>query len=224
MSTSPINHDEDSPGVRDRGESSRQSVTLLLAAGKSITAAAEAAGIHRSTIHHWLAADPAFAAAVESARSEYLETLRDKLRDQAALALDTLTELLTRPDTPPSVRLRAALAVLQRPQFPNPGWNLPEPVETEEQRRLSRQLAMVDADYDIIRKSRALQKDQLLSLRAAAGAGRQNSTLFDTLSVSVPPASQPARNSLCPCGSGKKYKRCCGHNAPPRLSALPFAV
>lgn len=25
-------------------------------------------------------------------------------------------------------------------------------------------------------------------------------------------AKAPARNSLCPCGSGKKYKRCCGGN------------
>lgn len=24
--------------------------------------------------------------------------------------------------------------------------------------------------------------------------------------------SKPALNSLCPCGSGKKYKRCCGRN------------
>lgn len=28
-----------------------------------------------------------------------------------------------------------------------------------------------------------------------------------------------ARNALCPCASGKKYKRCCGAGAPPLLSA-----
>ncbi|MBL8291522.1 MAG: SEC-C domain-containing protein [Bryobacterales bacterium] len=27
------------------------------------------------------------------------------------------------------------------------------------------------------------------------------------------------RNSPCPCGSGKRYKRCCGVNAPPILHA-----
>src|SRR5689334_996672 len=27
------------------------------------------------------------------------------------------------------------------------------------------------------------------------------------------------RNEPCPCGSGKKYKRCCGVNAAPKLSA-----
>ena len=44
-----------------------------------------------------------------------------------------------------------------------------------------------------------------------------------------PPAPQPAtsfcekpkftpRNAPCPCGSGDKYKRCCGKNAPPVLN------
>ncbi len=29
------------------------------------------------------------------------------------------------------------------------------------------------------------------------------------------PRSQVARNALCPCNSGDKYKRCCGRQAPP---------
>jgi hypothetical protein len=32
-----------------------------------------------------------------------------------------------------------------------------------------------------------------------------------------PPAATP-RNAQCPCGSGAKYKRCCGRNAPPVLN------
>ncbi|MBT9569022.1 MAG: sulfotransferase [Thiobacillus sp.] len=28
--------------------------------------------------------------------------------------------------------------------------------------------------------------------------------------------SSPGRNALCPCGSGKKFKRCCGLSSPPR--------
>jgi uncharacterized protein YchJ len=36
------------------------------------------------------------------------------------------------------------------------------------------------------------------------------------------PPDEPAtaRNAPCPCGSGLKYKRCCGRNAPPRLSVV----
>jgi uncharacterized protein YecA (UPF0149 family) len=38
-----------------------------------------------------------------------------------------------------------------------------------------------------------------------------------------PPRSEPVRstkvgrNEPCPCGSGKKFKRCCGANPPPTL-------
>ena len=31
------------------------------------------------------------------------------------------------------------------------------------------------------------------------------------------PALPTPRNASCPCGSGRKYKRCCGHDAPPVL-------
>jgi uncharacterized protein YchJ len=37
-----------------------------------------------------------------------------------------------------------------------------------------------------------------------------------TSSFCNPPATP--RNALCPCGSGVKYKRCCGTNAPPVLN------
>ena len=32
-------------------------------------------------------------------------------------------------------------------------------------------------------------------------------------------APETARNAACPCGSGQKYKRCCGKNAPPLIQA-----
>ncbi len=35
----------------------------------------------------------------------------------------------------------------------------------------------------------------------------------------APPRMPVARTAPCPCGSGKKYKRCCGTTAPPLLSA-----
>ncbi|MEO7649587.1 MAG: SEC-C metal-binding domain-containing protein, partial [Bryobacteraceae bacterium] len=34
-------------------------------------------------------------------------------------------------------------------------------------------------------------------------------------------AAGTARNSPCPCGSGVKYKRCCGHHAPPVMRSSP---
>jgi len=33
-----------------------------------------------------------------------------------------------------------------------------------------------------------------------------------------------ARNSQCPCGSGRKYKNCCGQRARPGAGALPAMI
>jgi hypothetical protein len=55
---------------------------------------------------------------VDEAQREYAAILSDGMRDLAALALETLRALLEDPKTPPAVRLKTALAVLQRPNFP----------------------------------------------------------------------------------------------------------
>jgi hypothetical protein len=139
-------------------------VIAALAQGRTITDAARGASIHRTTIHHWFRTAPVFKAAFQEAQREYVDTLHDGLRDLAARAVETLRNLLSDPNTPPAVRLRTALAILQRPKQ---GWQLPERIETPPNHSPS----------------------------VSAGA----------------PASPPiARCAPCPCGSGNKYKRCCG--------------
>ena len=39
--------------------------------------------------------------------------------------------------------------------------------------------------------------------------------------IDLPVEPQVARNALCPCGSGQKFKRCCGIAAPPILHSNP---
>ena len=97
-------------------------VMLALASGSTVTRAARDASIHRSTIYQWLE-NPAFADAFTLARLEFRNTLHDQLQELTATAFDTIRQLLTNPDTPPSVRLRAALAVLNHGK-----WTLPDPV------------------------------------------------------------------------------------------------
>jgi hypothetical protein len=48
-----------------------------------------------------------------------------------------------------------------------------------------------------------------------------NSSLTGSKAAEMPGAkrTQLARNATCPCGSGEKYKRCCGEEAPPFLNA-----
>jgi uncharacterized protein YecA (UPF0149 family) len=137
-----------------------------LAAGRTIVSAAEQAGVSRATVHNWLKL-PGFQAALDQARQDFAAQIQAKLYEITALALDTIRHTLTDPAISPAVKLKAALAVIDRPLFPKPA-----AAEPEETPQASPKLVLSDT----------------------------------------------ARNAPCPCGSGNKYKRCCGTNAPPRLS------
>jgi hypothetical protein len=101
-----------------------------------------------------------------------------------------MRNLLEDPKTPPSVRLKTALAILQRPHFPNRGWHLPERIEDRREQQVVDNLAEIKADYDAMRMTDAIEAN-----------------------------SQPiARCAPCPCGSGLKYKRCCGAASPGRVN------
>ena len=161
-------------------------VVLALAEGKTVTVAARQAGIHRTTIHHWLRTQPEFVNAAHEAQDEYEFLLTDQLAELAALALSTLRALLEDPKTPPSVRLKAALAVLERPRAPERSWTLPTLVDTPDERQAAENLAMIEADHKARKMTAAVQPP----------SGK-------------PVTGTPPRNAPCPCGSGLKYKRCC---------------
>ena len=168
-------------------------VIAALAQGRTITDAARDASLHRTTIHHWFRTEPTFNTAFQEAQREYIETLQDGMRDLAARAVETLRNLLDGPNTPPAVRLRTALAVLQRPHFPKQGWHLPERIETAREQEVIHQLTEIEADYRAMRMTEAMQTNAQMKNEEPA-----------------PPAPPIARCAPCPCGSGNKYKRCCG--------------
>ena len=89
-------------------------VAEALAEGATITAAAEAAGLHRSTIHNWFRECKPFRNAVEDARDDAMENMREEMKELYKLALKTLKNLIQDPKASPSVRLRAALAIVTR--------------------------------------------------------------------------------------------------------------
>ena len=64
-------------------------------------------------VAEWLRDDPEFIAALNRAKSFRRERLRAEVRSLASDAMATLRELVSGPDVPPSVRLRASLAILQ---------------------------------------------------------------------------------------------------------------
>lgn len=91
----------------------QEHVIGFIAAGISITKTAAEFKIHRNTIGHWRRTNPAFAQALADAQYERTLYWRDEAEDHAALAIFTIGELLSSSSTPPSIRLRAALAMLR---------------------------------------------------------------------------------------------------------------
>jgi hypothetical protein len=81
--------------------------------GTTVTAAAEAAGVDRATVHRWLRHDTDFQAELNRGKAELLDAVRAELRALASDAVGVVRDMLS-PATaaPPPVRLKAALAVL----------------------------------------------------------------------------------------------------------------
>src|SRR5260370_27712472 len=132
-------------------------VVEALAEGRTVSGAARQAGIHRTTIHHWIRDHAEFKAAAGQAQAEYAAALSDEMRASCATPLKTLRDLVERSDMPPAVSLKAALAVLNRPHFPQRGWHLPERIEFPREQQIADDLVELKADYNIMRMSQALE-------------------------------------------------------------------
>ena len=74
---------------------------------------ADVAGCDPEAVAEWLQDDPAFIAGLNRAKSFRRERLRADVLSLASDAMATLRELVSGPEVPPSVRLRASLAILE---------------------------------------------------------------------------------------------------------------
>jgi hypothetical protein len=74
---------------------------------------ADVAGCESEDVAEWLRDDPEFIAGLNRAKSFRRERLRADVLSLASDAMATLRELVSGPDVPPSVRLRASVAILQ---------------------------------------------------------------------------------------------------------------
>lgn len=171
-------------------------VIEALAAGATVTAAAELASVSRPTVYHWLENAP-FAQALAFAKQEHAISLRDRLQSMTEKALDKLEAVLDNPKSSPSVLLRASLAVLNRKN-----WHIPTIEDCAAE--INAAADRMDADPDVQDNPNAYDQ-QLTKLYRIPEQMKSTPHLTP-------------RNALCPCGSGKKYKRCCGHDAPPVLT------
>jgi len=91
----------------------QQRVIAALVQGSTISAAARAAGLHRTTVHYWCRTQPHFRLALEQAKQIHADFVRDELRALSRTAMDVLKRMITNPNYSGAVRLRAILAVIQ---------------------------------------------------------------------------------------------------------------
>jgi len=133
-------HTKDPSNLSSLSDAQRQ-VVAALAQGRTITAAARQAQLHRSTIHNWLNDIPAFREALADARSQYSAQLRDEMKELSGAALETLRTLLQDPQTPAPVRLHTSLAILERQDWRLPAvTNSSADYETRTDRDLEREI------------------------------------------------------------------------------------
>jgi hypothetical protein len=88
-------------------------VIVALVRGATVTDATKQANIDRTTFYVWLKSDATFQAELNRAKKEHTDAMRAQLRGLADAAISTVREMLTGPDIPAGVRLKAAVTVLQ---------------------------------------------------------------------------------------------------------------
>jgi transposase-like protein len=178
----------------------QQKVAALLSAGATIAAAARAAGVHRNTVTNWRR-NPAI---------------------QAALTQDSQAKAnLWLGETDPVVLLKAALTLLELQRQAPPA---------APQKAIRETSDSVDAPYRPATKPGEIVQ----SAHNAAHGLATSHAAHETNPIRGPAIPQPSgtprpsaiaalphglkisRNHPCPCGSGKKFKRCCLSSQEPK--------
>ena len=184
----------------------QEHVAASLASGSTLAAAAEAAGVHRNTITYWRRHSTDFREAVNHAYYEKALIYREKAEDLAILACDALRKTLEDPASPPGIRLKAALAVLDKVSAPPP----PAPQTLWVYRPLEFPSATPSVtptpEPETVHKPEIVHKN---AQNCKTEAPNPEPSPVEPVKTYVRPGPKVSRNALCPCGSKLKYKRCC---------------
>ena len=89
-----------------------------LSSGATMTDAAEQAGVHRNTVANWRRNALPFQYALAHAQYDRALVFREKCEALTDLAFQTLQQILTDPNAPAGVRLKAALAIINTASTP----------------------------------------------------------------------------------------------------------
>ncbi len=205
----------------------QEQVLALISAGSTISQAAQSAGVHRNTVYHWLHSVPAFRPALTEAHHWKAIFWREQVEQLAAAAVDTIRATITDASLPASVRLKAAQSILALACTPPPVE--PRPPAPDFFDLLAAPLPRrppVDAapPVDSVPNSaQSLPPAAPPTPPALPPAAPPPAAPQPSAPAALPPLRRPApkigRNDPCPCGSGKKFKRCCQSAAPEPLPA-----
>src|SRR5450631_3665314 len=91
-----------------------------LSAGVNSTDAAAQAGVHRNTIANWRRNYLPFRESLANAQYDRALLFREKAEDMVDLAYQTLHDLMNDPKSSPSVRLKAAMFIIEKASTPPP--------------------------------------------------------------------------------------------------------
>ncbi|WP_169973119.1 hypothetical protein [Tautonia rosea] len=103
----------DRPEHSETTAEARGQAVEAYAARSDVSEAARIAGVDEATFRRWLDSNAEINAEINRARLERASRLRAEVRELASEAMASLRELVSDPNTPPAIRLRASLAVLQ---------------------------------------------------------------------------------------------------------------
>jgi len=95
-------------------------VIAAVANGASIADAAAEAKVHRNTIGNWRRSSALFRTAFSDALYDRALLIREQAEALAGTAVETIRAILLDPKVAPSVRLKAALAILHQASAPPP--------------------------------------------------------------------------------------------------------
>ena len=178
--------------MTDSGLSAQQIAVIdALSNGVTATEAAAQVGIHRNTISNWRRNDFAFQHAFADAQYDRALFHRERAESLADKAYAALEALLADPNTPATVRLKAALYILEKASTPPPPKSQVQ-LDIEKVRLSPNPPVTVDNDFRIVPN--------------VHNSAQSAQTKPEPIRREHP---KIGRNETCPCGSGLKYKRCC---------------
>ena len=191
----------------------QEQVLALLSAGATIADAAQSAGIHRNTIHNWLRSAPEFQQALDQARQAKALYWQEQAEQLAPEALATIRTLMTDPKTPPATRLRAAQIILNLVTNPPA-----KPLKSVH--KLAQSIPETNRFQEVPEDGQDASRGGEGASACGLGPEPQSEKVHNSALASAVarrerqlpyrrPNPKIGRNELCPCGSGKKFKRCC---------------